>query len=189
MDISETLAPNSNQLDNIDLRGEAPRIFTVTKVDVRLTAEQPVTVHFAEFPRPWKPGKNMRRVLSHCWGRESDNWPGERVELFSDEAVKFGNETPGGTRISRITGIDGPTKVPIMLSQGKPGIYKVDPLPTEPDTPARDWQTVLATAAGLTDTDKLGELWKREQVGSAPDAIREQFLARVAAVKGEGGES
>ena len=67
-DISDTLAPNSNQLDNIDLRGGPPRIFTVTKVDVRKGDDQPVSVHLAEFPRPWKPGKNMRRVLAHCWG-------------------------------------------------------------------------------------------------------------------------
>lgn len=129
MDISETLAPKSDQLDNIDLRGSDPRIFTVTKVDVKPGADQPVTVHLAEFPRPWKPGKNMRRVLAHCWGRESDNWAGKRVELFSDERVKFGNETPGGTRISRLSGIDGPKSAPVMLSQGKAGTYKVDPLP------------------------------------------------------------
>jgi hypothetical protein len=129
VDISETLAPKSDQLDNIDLRGSDPRIFTVTKVDVKAGAEQPVVVHLAEFPRPWKPGKNMRRVLAHCWGRESDSWPGKHVELFSDERVKFGNETPGGTRISRVSGIDGPASAPVMLSQGRAGTYKVDPIP------------------------------------------------------------
>lgn len=128
-DISETLVPNSNQLDNIDLRDSPPRIFTVTKVDVRPGTDQPVTVHLAEFDRPWKPGKNMRRVLAFCWTRESDNWVGKRVELYADEKVKFGNETPGGTRISRLSGIDGPKSAPIMLSQGKPGTYKVTPLP------------------------------------------------------------
>jgi hypothetical protein len=128
-DISDTLAPKSDQLDNIDLRGSDPRIFTITDVAVNAGAEQPVTVHLAEFPRPWKPGKNMRRVLAHCWGRESDNWIGKRVELFSDERVKFGNETPGGTRISRLSDIDGPKSAPVMLSQGRAGTYKVDVLP------------------------------------------------------------
>lgn len=127
-DISETLAPKSDQLDNIDLRNGPPRIFTVTRVDVR-DGEQPVSVHLAEFPRPWKPGKNMRRVLAHCWGRESDSWPGKSVELFSDERVKFGNETPGGTRISRISHIDGPQNVPVLVTQGRSGFYKVEPLP------------------------------------------------------------
>jgi hypothetical protein len=129
MDVSETLAPKSEQLDNIDLRNGPPRIFTVTKVDVRIGAEQPVSVHFAEFDRPWRPGKNMRRVLAYCWGKESDSWPGKRVELFADEKVKFGNETPGGTRISRLSHIDGTKRAPILQGQGKPGTYKVDPLP------------------------------------------------------------
>jgi hypothetical protein len=142
-DISETLAPKSDQLDNIDLRDSDPRIFTVTGVDVKPGTEQPVTVHLAEFPRPWKPGKNMRRVLAFCWGRESDNWPGKRVELFSDERVKFGNETPGGTRISRLSHIDGPKSAPVMLSQGRAGTYKVDPLPdiTPIERLKAEWRT------------------------------------------------
>ena len=143
-DISHTLAPNSAQLDNIDLRDQPPRVFTVTGVDVNPNplADQPVTVHLAEFPRPWKPGKNMRRVLAFCWGRESEGWVGKRVELFADEKVKFGNDTPGGTRISRVSHIDGPKKAPVMLSQGRAGYYTVDPLPDDvgaaPATPTRE---------------------------------------------------
>lgn len=128
-DISDTLAPKSDQLDNIDLRNGPPRIFTVTAVDVRPGTDQPVSVHLAEFDRPWKPGKNMRRVLAFCWGRESDGWIGKRVELFADEEVKFGKDTPGGTRISRISDIDGPKSAPVLLTQGRPGTYKVEPLP------------------------------------------------------------
>lgn len=128
-DVTETLAPKSEQLDAIDLRGQDPQIFTVTKVDVRPGADQPVTVHLAEFARPWKPSKNMRRVLAHCWGRESDGWPNQRVELFCDERVKFGNDTPGGVRISRLSGIDKPQKVPVLVTQGRAGYYDVKPLP------------------------------------------------------------
>jgi len=161
VDISETLAPKSDQLDNIDLRGSEPRIFTVTSVDVKPGADQPVTVHLAEFPRPWKPGKNMRRVLAHCWGRESDNWPGKRVELFADERVKFGNETPGGTRISRLSDIDGPQNAPVMLSQGRAGVYKVDPLPP------------------LSPTEKLRAEWT-----TADDDRKKAIEAEVAALNG-----
>jgi hypothetical protein len=160
-DISDTLAPKSDQLDNIDLRGTEPRIFTITGVDVKPGTEQPVTVHLAEFPRPWKPGKNMRRVLAHCWGRESDNWIGKRVELFSDERVKFGNETPGGTRISRLSDIDGPKSAPVMLSQGRAGIYKVEPLPD------------------LSPIDKLKAEWK-----TADPERRAAIEAEVATLNG-----
>jgi hypothetical protein len=160
-DLSDTLAPKSDQLDNIDLRGTEPRIFTITGVDVKPGTEQPVTVHLAEFPRPWKPGKNMRRVLAHCWGRESDNWIGKRVELFSDERVKFGNETPGGTRISRLSDIDGPKSAPVMLSQGRAGIYKVEPLPD------------------LSPIDKLKAEWK-----TADPERRAAIEAEVATLNG-----
>ena len=54
MDISDTLAPNSDQLDAVDLIG-GPRTFTITKVS-KGNAEQPVNVHLAEFPRVWRPG-------------------------------------------------------------------------------------------------------------------------------------
>lgn len=176
-DISETLAPNSNQLDNIDLRGEAPRIFTVTKVDVRLGAEQPVSIHLAEFDRPWKPGKNMRRVLAHCWGKNSDSWPGKRVELYADEKVKFGNETPGGTRISRVSHINGTQHAPILVSQGKPGTYKVEPLPDAPAAPA---EPTAEEVAACIDKAELGRMWKR----SSPER-RQQIEARVADLDNE----
>lgn len=179
-DISETLAPKSDQLDNIDLRGGAPRIFTVTKVDVRVGAEQPVSVHLAEFDRPWKPGKNMRRVLAHCWGKNSDSWPGKRVELFADESVKFGNETPGGTRISRLSGIDKPTHAPVLLSQGKPGTYKVDPLP---DAPAAPTEPTADEVAACVDLDALKGLWER----ATSDERREQIRQRKVDLENEPG--
>lgn len=159
-DVTETLAPKSEQLDAIDLRGQEPQIFTVTRVDVRPGADQPVSVHLAEFPRPWKPSKNMRRVLAHCWGRESDGWTNQRVELFCDERVKFGNDTPGGVRISRLSGIDKPQKVPVLVTQGRAGYYDVKPLP---DAPAP------------TEADKLREEWK-----TATPERRAEIEARVA---------
>lgn len=172
MDITDTLAPKSDQLDNIDLRGGPPRIFTVTKVDVRPTSEQPVSVHLAEFPRPWKPGKNMRRVLAHCWGRESDGWIGKRVELFADERVKFGNETPGGTRISRLSHIDGTQKAPVLLSQGKPGFYEVKPLPdaeTPTPSPTTDLLAQIKAAAESAGVDlqTIAAEWAESHDGQA----------------------
>lgn len=129
-DISDTLAPKSDQLDAIDLMGRPPQIFTVTRVDVKTDAEQPVSIHLAEFPRVWRPSKGMRRVLAHCWGRESSHWtPDHYVELFCDERVKFGNDVTGGTRISRISHIAKTTQVPVLLSKGRSGAYTVEPLP------------------------------------------------------------
>jgi hypothetical protein len=132
-DISETLAPKSDQLDAVDLLGKPPRVFTITKV-TRGNAEQPVDIHLAEFPRVWRPGKSMRRVLAACWGADAEKWTGRRVELFCDEAVMFGGELVGGTRISRLSHISDPRSVPIIIKKGRSGGYKVAPLPD--DAPA-----------------------------------------------------
>lgn len=145
MDISDTLAPKSDQLDAVDLLGSPPRIFTVTEV-TRGNAEQPVNVHLAEFPRVWRPGKSMRRVLAHLWGADASKWVGRRVELYCDTEVIFGGEKVGGTRISRMSHIDGPKSVPIIIKKGRSGGYKVDPLPepNKADLLRAEWKTATS---------------------------------------------
>lgn len=127
MDISDTLAPNSDQLDAIDLLGQ-PRTFTITKVS-KGNAEQPVQIALAEFPRVWRPGKSMRRVLAACWGTDASTWEGRRVTLYCDESVRFGNDVVGGTRISHLSHIDKPKAIPLLVSRGKSATFKVQPLP------------------------------------------------------------
>lgn len=181
-DVSAAIAPKSQQLDNIELRGKGPQIFTITGVDVRETLDQPLIVHLAEFPRPWKPGKTMGRVLAQCWGLDSDDWIGKRVELFADESIKFGNDTPGGTRISRLSDIDGPKAAAILLGQGKPGLYKVEPLPDEPQ-PAAPPEPTAEEVAACVDVDQLKAMWR-----SAGPEIRAQIEARVTALNEEPGQ-
>jgi hypothetical protein len=130
MDISDTLAPNSEQLDAIELVS-GPRVFVITSVS-KGSAEQPVNVHFADFPRPWRPSKSMRRVLAHCWGVDASQWTGRRVELFFDPEVTFGKDKPGGTRIAALSHIDKPKSVPLLVSRGKSAAFTVRPLANEP---------------------------------------------------------
>jgi len=168
-DISETLIPNSDQLDAEDLAASGPRVFTVTRTVVKSGAEQPVDVYFAEFPRPWRPGRNMRRVLAHCWGKDSSKWVDHKVELYCDPDVKFGKETVGGTRISRLSHINGPVSAPIIIGRGTRGKWPVKPLaevkPTPPAAPSFD---------GL-DADALRAMWK-----TASPEVRKAIEARVA---------
>lgn len=126
-DISDTLAPNSDQLDAIDLLGQ-PRTFTIMEV-TKGNAEQPVQVHFAEFPRVWRPGKSMRRVLAACWGTDASLWVGRRVTLYCDETIRFGSDVVGGTRISHLSHLDKPKSIPLLVSRGKSASFKVQPLP------------------------------------------------------------
>lgn len=129
-DISETLAPKSDQLDAVDLLG-GPQTFTITNVS-KGNAEQPVQVHLAEFPRVWRPGKSMRRVLASCWGTDASTWVGRRVTLYCDETVTFGNDVTGGTRISHLSHIDGVKKIPLLVKRGKSAMFRVQPLPDAP---------------------------------------------------------
>ena len=144
MDISDTLAPKSDQLDAVDLLG-GPQTFTITDVS-QGNSEQPVNVHLAEFPRVWRPGKSMRRVLAACWGTDASQWIGRRVTLYCDEKVTFGSDVVGGTRISHLSHIDKRKAVPLLVKRGKSATFTVEPL-AEPTTSERvdslraEWQT------------------------------------------------
>lgn len=169
-DITETLAPNSDQLDAIDLHHSGPRTFTVERVVVN-KSDQPVNVHLREFPRVWRPSKNMRRVLADCWGVDSAAWTGGRVTLYADMTVKFGNETPGGTRISHLSGIDSARKVPIILTRGKTALYTVQPL-VEQAAPSE------ADVANAT-REQVSQWWNTH-----PN-LRPQLQARAGVLKAE----
>ena len=147
MDISDTLAPNSDQLDAVDLVG-GPRTFTITSVSAG-NAEQPVNISLAEFPRVWRPGKSMRRVLAACWGTDASVYVGRRVTLYCDPEVMFGKDKVGGTRISHLSHIDKPKSIPLLVSRGKSQTFRVQPLPEQ--TPAEkvaslraEWQHATA---------------------------------------------
>lgn len=175
MDITDTLAPNSDQLDAVELVS-GPRTFEIENVS-KGTAEQPVNVHLVGFPRPWRPSKGMRRVLAAGWGADASKWAGRRVTLFLDPDVMFGKDRPGGTRISHMSHLDGPLDVPLLITRGKSARFHVEPLPdAAPSTVAPE--PPAETVAECTDTDALKEMWRV----SGPER-RAQIEARVAELK------
>lgn len=170
MDISDTLAPNSDQLDAVDLLG-GPQTFTIEKV-TRGSTEQPVDIHLAEFPRVWRPGKSMRRVLAACWGVDASVYVGRRVELYCDPAVRFGSEAVGGTRIARLSHIDGQKRIPLLVSRGKSATFVVQPLAADAPT-AADEVTSLRAEWKTADADRRKVIEAevdRLQRGVTPDA-------------------
>lgn len=175
MDITDSLAPTSDQLDAVDLVG-GPRIFTVTNV-TQGNAEQPVQIALAEFPRVWRPGKSMRRVLAAGWGTDASQWTGRRVELYCDPSVQFGGAAVGGTRISGMSHIDKALKVPLLIKRGKSAVFTVQPLPDAPAEPTE------AEVAACTDLDTLRDMHRR-----SGDERRTQILARVEEIKAAGAE-
>jgi len=183
MDISETLIPNSDQLDAADLAASGPRIFTVARTVVKSAgAEQPVDVYFKEFPRPWRPGRNMRRVLAHCWGKDSSKWTDHQVELYCDPDVVFGKERVGGTRISRLSHIDGPVSAPIIIGRGSRGKWPVKPL-TEASPKTVPTEAAAAVLESL-DIEGLKALWRT----SDPET-RKAIEARVAELTAKDAET
>ena len=103
-------APNTDQLNADDLIA-GPRIFTLVKITKGKGSgsgkgDQPINIHLAEHPYPWRPCKTVRRLLMDAWGPKPGEWPeGAQVELYRDTAVRFGGDTVGGIRVRAMSHI------------------------------------------------------------------------------------
>ncbi|WP_372730053.1 hypothetical protein [Nocardioides sp.] len=184
MDLSNTIQPKSDQLDAIDLL-TGDRTFTIERVS-RNNDEQPINIHLAEFPRPWRPGLSMRRVLVACWGADAATYVGRRVTLYCDPDVEFGGAAVGGTRIRALSHMSKAKAVPLLVKRGRSAMFTVKPLADEepkrikPNVEAlienaqearhnADLDDVARAAAGLT--------------GDELDAVKAVVTARRAELK------
>lgn len=180
MDISAALAPKSDQLDFADLDGSAPQVFTITSVSENgseLADQQPVNIRLAEFPRVWRPSKGMLRVLADNWGKDVSVWAGRKVELYGDPNVYFGKEKRGGTRISRLSHIDGSKTTLINPRGGKGAYFTVKPLPdiapaptSPPENPERATllaQIKEAAAKAQVDLGVIATEWAESHGGQS----------------------
>ena len=167
MDITEALAPNSDQLDAVEL--VAPRTFTIdtgSRPGVR-DGKSVAEIKLVDFPRVWRPSKGMLDVLAACWGTDAKAWVGRRVTLYCDPDVMFGKDKVGGVRISHISHIDGARTIHIRAAgaAGKKRDWRVDALPS----------TTTAQIEAAATVEELRALW--------PSADAEQqtlIRARVA---------
>lgn len=165
MDITDALAPNSDQLDAIELVN--PRTFTIDvgsglgKREGKTVAE----IRLVDFPRVWRPSKGMLDVLAACWGVDAKQWVGRRVTVYNDPKVMFGPNMVGGIRISHLSHIDGARSVDIRASgAGRKQKWKVEPLPDAAPAPT------AADVAAVTDQDVLKAMWSAHP--HLHDAIR-----------------
>jgi hypothetical protein len=182
MDLSDSIIPKSDQMDYSDFIA-GPRTVTITEVRPGASSEQPVEILLAEFDRPWRPAKSMRRVLVAAWGSDSNNYLGRRMTLFGDPSVKWGGIAIGGIRISHVSHITKPLTIALTESKGKRKPFSVEPVrEAAPQTPApaRDW---LAEAGKLSDVAALRALWSEAKAGGAdPSTLAKiQALATPAA--------
>lgn len=173
------LVGKSDQLDNIDLLS-GPRDFTITGAS-KGPDDQPLNITLAEYPRPWRPGLTMRRVLAAMWGPEADEYIGRKVRLYRDPEVRFGSDKTGGTRISHASHLDKRLTVSLPTSKGKFGAFTVDPLPDEAPTKSKAAESAEPSAdvATITDRDVLTRMWKAAPRDSAERAAIEARVAEL----------
>lgn len=178
MDISDALAPTSDQLDAVEL--VTPRTFTID-TGSRLGKREGKTVaeiRLVGFDRVWRPSKGMLDVLAKCWGTDGSKWVGHRVTLYNDTEVMFGREKTGGIRISHLSHIDGVQTVSIRAGGGRTKPWKVRPLAEAPK-PQISGDDIEAAQT----VDELRALWT-----SADDQQRARITERVNELK-EGDQS
>lgn len=166
MDIGHTVDPTSEQLDSVDLL-QGPRTFEIERVS-KGPSDQPVQIHLRDFPRPWRPGKSMRRILIACWGADASAYVGRFVRLYCDPSVVFGGQAVGGTRIEALSHIDGPKKVPLLISRGKSAIWNVQPLADAPTAPAT-YQRITDALAHYRTTYNVTAAQLEQHIGAPSD--------------------
>jgi len=148
MDLTESIAPKSDQLNSDDLV-TGPVTVTITEVRAG-NSEQPVEVHTAEFPgRPYKPSKSMRRVMVQAWGAEASAYAGHRLTLFRNPEIKFGGATVGGIEISAMSHLPKRLTVSLMVTRGKRKPFSVEVLAEPKPTARRDFLAEAGQAAGI----------------------------------------
>jgi len=127
MDLTESIAPKSDQLNADDLMA-GPVTVTIAEV-AKGTPEQPVDVRLVEFPgRAYRPSKSMRRVMVSAWGAEASTYAGHRITLFRNPEITFGRDKVGGIEISHLSHIDKPLTVALTATRGKRKNFTVTPL-------------------------------------------------------------
>ena len=180
MDITDALAPKSDQLDAVEL--VAPRTFTIDEGSRLATRDgfPVVEVKLVGFDRVWRPSKGMLDAIVAIWGTNAREWAGQSVTLYNDPEVTFGKDKVGGIRISAMTGIAKPTTVQIRgRGQGGRKVpWRIQPLKDAP----KPTGPTLEQVAACDDTEQLRSMWQ----AATPD-VRTAIEARVAELNTDAG--
>jgi hypothetical protein len=167
MDLTESIAPRSDQVNADDLIG-GPQTYTIREVR-KGAAEQPFDFMLVETDRAYRPSKTMRRLIVAAWGSDASNYVGKRLTLYREPSIKFGGATVGGIRISHMSGISKRVEEKFQVTRGKRETFTVEPLPDAPATPATP-----------TEDPRIAELrakWKQADADGRAEI--EQQLAAI----------
>ena len=174
-DLSQTIAPKSDQLNADDLIGRTLTI-KVTRVS-RADGEQPVAINFEDDGgKPYKPCKSMRRVLVNVWGPDGHAYAGRRMTLYRDDTVAFGGMAVGGIRISHVSDITKPVTMALTATRAQRKPYTVKPLPAE-QAPKREPEQKQAPKRTLEDVAR--------EKARAGQAVYDEWTARLKPAQAE----
>ena len=167
VDMSKTVAPNSDQLNADDLIA-GPRTITITKVVGTDSDDQPVSIFFnGDNGKPYKPCKSMRRVLISVWGTDATDYAGKAMTLYNDPSVQFGGMKVGGIRISHMSHIDGPRSMMLTTTRSRRNEYTVKPLAKD-----NSGQVLLAAQeAADAGREAFTAFWNSDQGKAARDTL------------------
>lgn len=158
IDLSQTIAPKSDQTNADDLIG-GPKTIRVTGVKLCGEPDQPIAIHYeGDNGKPYKPCKSMRRVLVTLWGPDGSAYAGRSMTLYRDDKIRFGGAEVGGIRISHLSGIDKPMTVALTVTRSVRKPFQVKPLTVAQESVAVSVADVMAEIEAATDHAQLDAL-------------------------------
>lgn len=195
MDMSETIAADSTQINAVDLA--IPVTVTITGSSKGPDAKQPVNLEVAEFPgRVYRPCKSMRRLIVEAWGKDTSAYVGRRMTLYNEKSVKFGTSSTGGIRVKALSHIAKPFTSTQMESQRKYVTYAVEKLPDAPtpatlppisDDDALDFARAISEAATVAELNKISAELKTRDLGAHRTQLQTAWTGRNNELKGTTG--
>ena len=127
MDLTESIAPRSDQVNADDLIG-GPITYTIREVR-QGAAEQPFDFMLVETDRAYRPSKTMRRLIVAAWGPDANQYAGRRLTLYREPSITFGGQKVGGIRVSHMSHITKRIEEKLQTTRGKRETFVVQPLP------------------------------------------------------------
>jgi hypothetical protein len=165
-DMTKAIVPKSDQLNSDDLIA-GPRTIKVSKVAIKESTEQPVSIFFdGDNGKPYKPCKSMSRVLVQMWGPDANKYVGRSMTLYRDPEVTWAGMKVGGIRISHMSDIPGEKTMALTATKQSKKPFTVKPLTNgaaQPPT-AKEWLAEQAKVlSDATEAAQIAEWQEREK--------------------------
>ena len=175
VDVTKYTYSKGSQLNADDILS-APMTVQVAAVEETRDAQQPLAIRYAgDNGKPFLPCLTMRKLIAALWGAESDDWVGKSMTLYRDPSIKFGPDTPGGVRISHMSGIDKTVSVQLLEKRGKRRQYTIVPLEVaaQPQTPAIDRDELKRQMAEVEGDEVKKRAWWNDLTKEEQAVVKE----------------